>query len=213
MYDDEFPRRRERREGGGGRGILYIVFLSVVAGGVWYFWNNGFDYAKIKKAVTKGISSKSFDGLFKGAPEKAATFASSSKSFLTSGFDLLVEKPKEIATNFAKEVKTATLDAARKAASQTLGIPVGTVAGEQSNVSIARPLKQSLSLLVGADTEDLLYTVDWGDTKKETGSVKAKEEKLLDHFWSVVGDYVITIELTGTTTGKKSYTFPVTIQK
>ncbi len=212
MYDDEYSRRSERKSGG-GRGIVYVVFLAAVAGGVWYFWNNGFDFKVIKKAATGQSFSQVLNSLFKGTPEKAVKFASSSKSFLDSSFNFLTEKPKEIATNFATEVKTATLDAARKAASQALSIPVGTIAGEQSNVSIARSLKQSLSLLVGADTEGLLYAVDWGDTKKETGSVKTKEEKLLDHFWSAAGDYVITIELTGTTTGKKSYTFPVTIQK
>ena len=212
MYDDELPRRSARGGGGGGRGILYIVFLAAVAFGVWYFWNNGFDFKKAKKAVTGQSFSQGLDNLFKGTPEKAGAFASSSKSFLTSGFDVLVEKPKEIAIDFATEVKQGALDAARKAASQTLGIPVGT-GGEQPGVSISRPLKQALTLLIGADVEDLLYAVDWGDTKKETGSVKRKEEKPLDHLWPAAADYMITVELTGATTGKKSYTFPVTIQK
>ncbi len=210
MYDDEYPRRPSRNKGGGG--ILYIVLLAAVAGGVWYAWNSGFDMKKASRAISGDSLSIGIGKLFDTTPGKAGMAKDASASFLKSSMELLVEKPKAIVTGFAGEMAKAGIEVARKQAAQVLGVPVGTL-GEQSSVSIVRPVQQNLSLLIGADTEDLLYSVNWGDTQAASGSVRKGESKSIEHFWSALGEYSILVEITGTATGKKSYTFPVTIQK
>ncbi len=212
MNDDEYPRRSSRKKGGGGGGILYLLLLAAVAGGVWYFWNSGFDLAKASRSISGDSLSIGIGKLFDKTPGKAGMAKDAGASLLKSGMDLLIEKPKAIVTDFAGEIAKAGIEVARKEVGQVLGVPIGTL-GEQSNVSIVRPVQQNLSLLIGADAEDLLYSVNWGDTKSVSGSVKKGEDKSIEHFWEKLGDYSILVEITGATTGKKSYTFPVTIQK
>ncbi len=210
MNDDEYPRRSRGKKGGGG--ILYLVLLVAVAGGIWYFWNSGFDIGKATRAISGESLSIGIGKLFDQTPGHAQTAKDAGASLVKSGMELLIEKPKEAVTGFANEMTKAGIEVARKELGQVLGVPIGTL-GEQSSVSIVRPVQQNLSLLIGADVEDLLYSVNWGDKQAISGSVKKGESKSIEHFWKELGDYSILVEITGTATGKKSYTFPVTIQK
>lgn len=212
MYeDDDIPRRRPRK-GGGGAGIAYMGIFALVVGGVWYMWNGGFDTKKVKRLISGDLFKASAGGATTTTQGYAESIKEKSASVVQSGLDIFIEKPKEIATGLLKDVKEAAVDSARKEAAKVLGVPVGTL-GEDPGVSIVRPVQQNLSLLMGANAEDLLYAIDWGDTQTATGSVKKGESKAIDHAWATAGEYVITVVVTGNATGKKTYSFPVTIQK
>ncbi len=212
MYDDDDIPRRKGRKGGGGAGIAYMGIFALILGGVWYMWNGGFDTKKAKRFISGDLFKASAGGSATTTQGYAESIKEKSASIVQSGLDIFIEKPKEIAMGFFEDVKETAVDSARREAAKVLGVPVGTL-GEDPGVSIVRPVQQNLSLLLGANAEDLLYAIDWGDTQTASGSAKKGESKSIDHAWATPGEYVITVVVTGNTTGKKTYSFPVTIQK
>lgn len=213
MYDDDdIPRRTRPRKGGGGAGIAYMGLLALILGGVWYMWDGGFDTKKVKRLISGDLFKATASETVAGTPQETESLKEKGAALVKSGLDAVIEKPKEIASGFFEDVKEAAVDSARREAAKVLGVPVGTL-GEDPGVSIVRPVKQNLSLLLGANAEELLYAIDWGDTQTTSGSAKKGESKSIDHAWATPGEYVITVVVTGNTTGKKTYSFPVTIQK
>lgn len=213
MYDDDdIPRRGRSRKGGGGAGIAYMGLVALVLGGVWYMWGTSFDTKKAKRLISGDLFKATAGGALGEVPGGTESLKEKSTALIKSGLDAVIEKPRGIAADFFGDVKEAAVDSARREAAKVLGVPVGTL-GEDPGVSIVRPVQQSLSLLLGANAEDLLYSIDWGDTQTTSGSAKKGESKAIDHAWATPGEYVITVIVTGNTTGKKTYSFPVTIQK
>ena len=216
MYEDEdFPRRQKRHSGGGGSSLMYLLLLILVAGGIYYAWGGDFSAANTKK-IFKGDFSSFGKVSFSSATstiKEGETLQEKGKKLVDSAIEIALEKPKEAVTEFVQDLSKTAVDAVRKEATQVFGISATGVAGLPSNVSIVRPVQQSLPFVIGADTEDILYTVSWGDTQTTAGTVPQKTQKTVAHAWATAGDYLITVETTGTESGKKVYSFPITIQK
>ncbi len=216
MYeDDDFPRRQKRRSGGGGNSLMYLFLFIVVIGGIYYAWGGDFSAANTKK-IFKGDFSSFGKVSFTTATstlKEGETLQEKGKKLVDSAVETVLEKPKEAVTDFIKDISKTAVDTARKEATQIFGISATGVSALPSNVSIVRPAGQMMSFVVGADTEDILYTVDWGDKQTTSGTVPQKSEKTLSHAWTAAGDYLITVETTGTESGKKVYSFPMSIQK
>lgn len=212
MYDDDDIPRRKSRKSGGGSGIAFMALIVVVGAGIWYAWDKGFDTKKVKRFISGDLFKATASDTVGTTTMSVESLKDTGAALVKSSLDILIEKPKEIATGLFQDVKEVAVDSARREAAKVLGVPVGTL-GEDPGVSIVRPVQQNLSLLLGANAEDLLYAIDWGDKEATTGSVKKGENKSIDHAWAAAGEYVITVVITGNTTGKKTYSFPVTIQK
>lgn len=212
MYDDDDIPRRKQRKSGGGSGIAFMAIIAVVGAGIWYAWDKGFDAKKAKRFISGDLFKAKVGETVGTTTESGVSLKDKGAAFVKSGVDMVIEKPKEIAKGFFQDVKEAAVDSARREAAKVLGVPVGTL-GEDPGVSIVRPVQQNLSLLLGANAEDLLYSIDWGDTQTASGSAKKGESKSIDHAWATPGEYVITVIVTGNASGKKTYSFPVTIQK
>ncbi|MSR73593.1 MAG: hypothetical protein EXS60_00835 [Candidatus Pacebacteria bacterium] len=216
MYeDDDFPRRQKQRSGGGGNSLLYLFLLVVIVGGIYYAWGGDFSTANTKRIMKGDFSSfgKVSFSTSTSTIKEGETLQEKGKKLVDSALEAAVEKPKAAITSFIKDVSKTAVDTARKEATQIFGISATGASALPSNVSIIRPAGQSISFVVGADTEDILYTIDWGDTLTASGTVPQKTEKTVSHAWAVVGDYLIVVETTGTESGKKVYSFPMSIQK
>ncbi len=212
MDDYDFPRRSKKGSGW----LLYLIVLILVGGGIYYAWNGSFDLQKTKKILDNGAISSGISSAFEKTPEKAKAFKEKADGIIKSTIDFIVEKPKEITTNFFNDVKNTAIESARKEAAKVLGPATlgggGTPA--PSNISIVRPAKQSLSLLIDTDaSEDIAYVIDWGDSRADKGLVAQKGSKIVDHIWNESGDYVVKVDIEGKNTGKKSFSFPITILK
>lgn len=211
MDEYDFPRRSRR----GGGWLLYLIVLALVGGGIYYVWNGSFDMRKVKKILDNQTISSGVSGAFEKTPEKTKAFKEKADGFIKSTIDFVTEKPKEIATNFFNDVKNTAVESARKEAAKVLGPSIGgggVVA--PSNISIVRPARQSLSLLIDADTDEAIaYSIDWGDSRADKGLVVQKESKIIDHIWAESGDYTVKVDIEGKNTGKKSFSFPITILK
>ena len=215
MYeDDDFPRRQKRRSGG-GNGFMYLFLLVVVAGGIYYAWGGDFSMANTKRIIKGDFSSfgKVSFGTASSTAKQGETLQEKGKKIVDSTIEIVLEKPKEVITDFIKDISKTTVESVRKEATDLFGISATGVAGLPSNISIVRPTGQSMSFVVGAAAEDILYTVDWGDKQSTSGTVLQKTEKNISHAWTTVGNYLITVETTGTESGKKVYSFPLSIQK
>lgn len=216
MYeDDDIPRRQKRRPGGGGNSTAYLLFFVAVIGGIYYAWGGDFSAANTKRILKGDFSSfgKVSFGSSTSTVQEGETLQEKGKRLVDSAFATAVEKPKAAVTDFIQDLSKTATDAARKEVAQVFGISATGAAGLPSNVSIVRPAGQGISFVIGADTEDILYSVDWGDKQTESGTVPEKGEKTVSHAWTVAGDYLITVETTGTESGKKVYTFPMSIEK
>ncbi len=216
MYeDDDFPRRQKRRSGGGGGSLMYLFLLVVVAGGIYYAWGGDFSAANTKKIFKGDFSSfgKIPLGNATSTAKQGEILQEKGKKFVDSAMETVLEKPKEAVTEFIEDLSKTAMETVRKEATQVLGIPATGASALPSNVSIVRPTGQIMSFVVGADTEDILYTVDWGDKQTTSGTVPQKTEKTITHAWASAGDYLIAVETTGTESGKKVYSFPMSIQK
>ncbi len=192
-----------------------ILFLALIAGGVYWFWTKAdFEVKRAKQFLTPNGIMRAVSGIFASSSSlDAATFKEKGGLFADAAFSVVIEKPKAAATDFISSMKKAATESVRKEAVNLFGIPVGTL-NENANVSIIRPVSQSLSFMIDAADEDLLYSIDWGDkTAISSGSVLKQAQKVVSHAWAVSGDYSITVELVGKNSGKKSYSFPMTIQK
>lgn len=212
MYDDDDIPRRKSRKSGGGSGIAFMALIILVGAGIWYAWDKGFNTKQAKRFISGDLFKTKAGETVGTTTMSVESLKGKGAALVKSSLDVLIEKPKEIATGLFQDVKEVAVDSARREAAKVLGVPVGTL-GEDPGVSIVRPVQQNLSLLLGANAEDLLYAIDWGDTQMASGSAKKGESKAIDHSWAIAGEYVITVVLTGNTTGKKTYSFPVTIQK
>lgn len=215
MYDDDdFPRRAKRRSGGGDF-LMYVLLLAAVAGGIYYAWGGDFSMANTKRIMGGDFSSfgKVSLSVSTSTIKEGETLQEKGKKLAQSALDTAVTKPKEAVTDFIKDLSKAATDTARKEAAQVFGLSATGVAGLPSSVSIVRPVQQSMSFVIGTKTEDILYTVDWGDKQSVSGTVAQKTEKTVNHAWAEAGDYLVTVETTGTESGKKVYSFPMTIQK
>ena len=216
MDDYDIPRRSSRKANGGGW-FLYLIVLAAVGGGIYYFWNNGFDVKTVEKFFTTNELPSGVSDFFKKTPTGVKTFADKSQSFIKSGIDLLTEKPKEAATNVFNDVAKTATESVKKEAAQFLGLSptstAPTTIAIPSNISIVRPVRQNLSLLMDTDKEDISYVIDWGDKQTTRGSLIKKESKIIDHLWSEAGEYTVAVDIIGKDTGKKTFAFPVTIQK
>ena len=216
MYeDDDFPRRQKRRSGGGGGTFMYLLLLIAVVGGIYYAWGGDFSAANTKKIFKGDFSSfgKVSFGNSTSTLKQGETLQEKGKKLVDSAIETVLEKPKEVVTDFVQDLSKTAVDTVRKEATQVFGISATGAAGLPSNVSIVRPVQQSLSFVIGTDTEDILYTVDWGDKQTTSGTVTQKSEKTVTHAWAAAGDYLIVVETTGTESGKKVYSFPMSIQK
>lgn len=216
MYeDDDIPRRQKRRSGGGGNSFLYLFLFVAIIGGIYYAWGGDFSAANTKRIFKGDFSSfgKVSFGSAASTLKEGETLQDKGKKLVDSALETAVEKPKVAVTNFIKDFSKTATDAARKEVTQVFGISATGAAGLPSNVSIVRPAGQLISFVIGTDTEDILYTVDWGDKQTASGTVPEKSEKTVSHAWAVVGDYLITVETTGTESGKKVYSFPMSIEK
>lgn len=216
MYEDEdFPRRQKGRSGGGGNFFMYLVLFVAIIGGIYYAWGGDFSMANTKRIIGGDFSSfgkVSFSNTTSTLKE-GETLQEKGKKIVDFAIETAVSKPKEVVTDFIKGVSKTAVDTARKEATQVFGISATGASALPSNVSIVRPAGQSISFVIGADTEDILYTVDWGDKFATSGTVSQKVEKTVSHAWATTGDYLIVVETTGTESGKKVYSFPMTIQK
>ena len=216
MYeDDDFPRGRRRQSGGGGSFFMYVFVLAAVAGGIYYAWGGDFSMANTKKIISGDFSSFGKVSLPSGVPtiKEGETLQEKGKNLVQSALDMAVTKPKEAVTKFIKDISKAATDTARKEVTQVFGVSATGVTSLPSNVSIVRPVEQKISFVIGTETEDILYTVNWGDKQSISGTVPQKIEKTISHAWTIAGDYLIVVETTGTESGKKVYSFPLTIQK
>ncbi len=194
---------------------MYLFLFIVVIGGIYYAWGGDFSAANTKK-IFKGDFSSFGKVSFNTATstlKEGETLQEKGKKLVDSAVETVLEKPKEAVTDFIKDISKTAVDTARKEATQIFGISATGVSALPSNVSIVRPAGQMMSFVVGADTEDILYTVDWGDKQTTSGTVPQKTEKNISHAWAAAGDYLITVETTGTESGKKVYSFPMSIQK
>lgn len=54
------------------------------------------------------------------------------------------------------------------------------------------------------------YTIDWGDTKKDTGSVTQELVKLVSHSYANEGDFAVKIAVTGAGVSQ-NYSFPIRV--
>ncbi len=212
MHDEEYRPRRKQE--GGGWHIMPILFLALIAGGVYWFWTKAdFEVKRAKQFLTPNGITRAFSGFFSSSSLDAVSLKEKGGSLANAAFSAVIEKPKAAATDFISSMKKAATESVRKEAVNLFGIPVGTL-NENANVSIIRPVSQSLSFMIDAADEDLLYSIDWGDkTAISSGSVLKQTQKVVSHAWAVSGDYSITVELVGKNSGKKSYSFPMTIQK
>lgn len=216
MYeDDDFPRRHKRRSGGGGGAFMYLLLLVAVVGGIYYAWGGDFSAANTKKIFKGDFSSfgKVSFGNSTSTLKEGETLQEKGKKLVDSAIETVLEKPKEAVTDFVQDLSKTAVDSVRKEATQVFGISATGASGLPSNVSIVRPAGQALSFVIGTDAEDVLYTVDWGDKQTTSGTVPQKTEKTITHAWTAAGDYLITVETTGTESGKKVYSFPMSIQK
>jgi hypothetical protein len=216
MYeDDDFPRRQKRRSGGGGGSLMYLLLLVAVIGGIYYAWGGDFSMANTKRIVSGDFSSfgKVSLGSATSTLKEGETLQEKGKKLVDSAIEIVLEKPKEAVTDFIKDISKTAVDSTRKEAAKVFGISATGANSLPSNVSIVRPAGQSISFALGADTEDILYTIDWGDKQTASGTVSKKAEKVVSHAWAAAGDYLITVETTGTESGKKVYSFPMAIQK
>lgn len=216
MYeDDDFPRRQKRRSGGGGGSLMYLVLFVAVVGGIYYAWGGDFSAANTKRIIKGDFSSfgKVSFGNSTSTLKEGETLQEKGKKLVDSALETVLEKPKEAVTDFIKDISKTAVDSTRKEAAKVFGISATGASSLPSNVSIVRPPGQSISFVVGADTEDILYTVDWGDKLTGSGTVPQKTEKTVSHAWALAGDYLIVVETTGTESGKKVYSFPMSIQK
>ncbi len=224
MYDDDFqPRRSSSRKGASW--LLYLIVLAVVGGGIYYAWNNAFDFTKAKKFFDNQEISSGISGVLGKTPEKVKSWKEKMDTAIKSTVAFLTEKPKEAAVNFVQDVKDSALESARKEATKVLGLPKAIVAGSPqagggqnagdipSNISIVRSVRQNLSVLIDADNEDSTYAIDWGDGKTDKGSVLQKGSKTIDHLWIETGDYIVKVDVEGKAAGKKTFSFPITIAK
>ncbi len=215
MYeDDDFPRRQKRRSGGGGS-LMYLFLLLAVIGGIYYAWGGDFSAANTKKIFKGDFSSfgKISFGNSSSTLKEGETLQEKGKKLVDSTIKTVLEKPKEAVTEFVQDLSKTTVDAVRKEATQVFGISATGASALPSNVSIVRPAGQTLSFVIGTDAEDILYTVDWGDKQTTSGTVTQKSEKTVTHAWATAGDYLINVETTGTESGRKVYSFPMSIQK
>ena len=216
MYeDDDFPRRQKKRSGGGGSSLMYLFLLIVVVGGIYYAWGGDFSAANTKK-IFKGDFSSFGKVSFTTATstlKEGETLQEKGKKLVDSAIETVLEKPKEAVTDFIQDLSKTAVDSVRKEATQVFGISATGAAGLPSNVSIVRLVQHGLSLVLGSDTEDFLYTVGWGDKQTTSGTVVQKSEKTVTHAWAAAGDYLIVVATTGTESGKKVYSFPMSIQK
>lgn len=216
MYDD-YPRDRKRSSSW----LWYTFILAAVAGSIYYSWNRSFDFAEVKKILDNKSLSSLLSETANKVPEKTKNWKEKIDAGITSGIALLTKKPKEIAGNFLTDIKNTALESARKQADQVLGVGggggVAPVAGgggaPPSNISIVRPARQSLSLLITAENEDISYSIDWGDTIIDTGSVVQKTNKTIEHVWAASGDYTVKVDIERKTMGKQTFVFPITILK
>lgn len=212
MHTDRH-QRKQGQKGAGASGILLVLFLAAVGGGIYWFWTKAdAGMERVKSAVTGAALVESISGFFKKTPEEKAEMKEKGDSFVQAAIGTVITKPKEAAADFFADIRKSAVESARKEATELFGVPVGTF-NQAANVSIVRPVRQSLLLQVEADTEDLMYAIDWGDTAAVSGSVPKKSRKSVDHSWSAPGDYTVTVEITGKDSGKKTYAFPITIQK
>lgn len=219
MYDD-YPRNRERN----GNWFWYAFILAAVAGGIYYFWHKSFDFTEVKKILDNKSISSTLSGIANKVPEKTKNWKEKIDAGITSGIGFITKKPKEIAGNFLTDIKNTALESARKQADQVLGVggggggaPVGGSGSgggpSPSNISIVRPARQSLSLLITAENEDIVYSIGWGDSVTDTGSVAQKTNKTIEHVWAASGDYTVKVNIEGKTLGKQTFVFPITILK
>ncbi len=216
MYeDDDFPRKQKRRSGSSGSSLMYLFLLVAVIGGIYYAWGGDFSAANTKK-IFKGDFSSFGKVSFSSATstlKEGETLQEKGKRLADSALQVAVEKPKEALTGFIQDLSKTAVDTVRKEATQVFGISATGAAGLPSSVSIVRPAGQSMSFVIGTDTEDILYAVDWGDKQSVSGTVPQKSEKTVSHAWVSAGDYLVTVETTGTVSGKKIYSFPMSIEK
>lgn len=194
---------------------MYILLFAAVVGGIYYAWGGDFSMANTKKILKGDFSSfgKVSLPVASSTIKEGETLQEKGKNLLDSAIDTVVNKPKEAVTDFIQDISKSAVDTARKEATQVFGISATGAAGLPSNVSIVRPVQQSMSFVIGTESEDILYTVDWGDKQSTSGTVPQKTEKTVSHAWAIAGDYLIVVETTGTESGKKVYSFPMTIQK
>jgi hypothetical protein len=216
MYeDDDFPRRQRRGPRGGGNSLIYLFLLVFVIGGIYYAWGGDFSIANTKKIFKGDFSSfgKISLGNSTSTLKQGETLQEKGKKLVDSVIEMALEKPKEVVTDFIQDLSKTAIDSVRKEATQVFGISATGAAGLPSNVSIVRPVQQSMQFVIGTDAEDILYTVDWGDKQTTSGTVPQKSQKTVIHAWAIAGDYLITVETTGTESGKKVYSFPMSIEK
>lgn len=204
--------------------FLYILLLAAVAGGIWYFWNGSFDVSAMKKLWNnKEISADVSGAVGKGGSQIKGWWKEKIDSGIKFGIALLTEKPKEIAGDFISDIKTTALESARKQADKALGVSGGSSTGltaggggasaPPQNISIVRPARQSLSLLITAENEDISYTIDWGDSLADKGQVIKGSSKTVEHVWAASGEYAVKVSAEGKSAGTQTFIFPITILK
>lgn len=208
MYDDDYSRDRKRN----GSWLWYALVLAAVAGGIYYVWNRSFDFTEVKKILDNESISSALSGIVNKVPGKTKNWKEKIDASITASIGLITEKPKEIAGNFLTDIKNTALESARKQADQVLGVGGGGGVSP-SNISIVRPARQSLSLLITAENEDIIYAIDWGDQVTDKGLVGQKTNKTIEHVWAASGEYTVKVSVDGKTTGKQTFVFPITILK
>lgn len=211
MDDYDFYRRPKK----GGGWLSYCIVLALVAGGIYYIWNGSFDIKKAQKILDNDLISLGVSGALEQTPGKARAFKEKADGLIKSTIGFVTEKPKEIAANLFNDVKNTAVESARKEAAKVLGPSIsGGGTGAPSNISIVRPARQSLSLLIDADADEAIaYGIDWGDFRTDKGLVDKKGSTIIDHIWAESGDYAVKVDIEGKNTGKKTFSFPITILK
>jgi|GEM_PF-2716191 len=215
MYDDDDIPRRQKRRGGESNIFAYFLLFVGVIGGIYYAWGGDFSAANTKRIMKGDFSSFGKISLNSGTStiKTGETLQDKGKKIIDSTLEAAVKKPKEAVTEFVQDLSSTAVESVRKEAAQVFGLSVTGVSALPSNISIVRPAGQLMSFVVGAESEDIIYTINWGDTQTTSGTVPQKTEKTITHSWVTAGDYLITVETVGTQSGKKIYLFPMSIQK
>ena len=161
-----------------GAGIVWFWDIDLVAGKNWF--------------LKKDKAAPELADLIKNAPGLLKSLKLGSQDIAKDVFDLATKKPTEIAGDVAKDVGRAAADSFKGNVADVLGL---VVPGRINNVAIVRPLNQPLSLIFETQQESLQFKINWGDGQNEEGSLAKKEQKIVEHLWREVGEYLVSVEI------------------